>query len=64
MALYDETKIRDLAYRLWEQDGAPHGKDEDYWHAAEKLLEDDAGEPDTSASLTTAPIPAAILAKK
>ncbi len=64
MAQLDETKIRDLAYQLWEQDGAPHGKDHDYWHAAEKLLADETAEPDAVPSVATAPIPAAILAKK
>ena len=46
MADINDEKIRDLAYQLWERDGKPEGKDEDYWHAAEKLLADDSAEQD------------------
>lgn len=41
MADIDHEKIRKLAYELWERDGAPEGKDDEYWHAAVKLLADE-----------------------
>lgn len=38
MAELDHEKIRVIAYELWERDGSPEGRDEEYWHAAVKLL--------------------------
>jgi hypothetical protein len=29
-----EQSIRDTAYYLWESDGRPEGRDEEYWHRA------------------------------
>jgi len=29
-----EQSIRDTAYYLWENDGRPEGRDEEYWHRA------------------------------
>jgi hypothetical protein len=29
-----EQSIRDTAYHLWENDGRPEGRDEEYWHRA------------------------------
>jgi hypothetical protein len=29
-----EQSVRELAYRLWDQDGRPSGRAEDYWHRA------------------------------
>jgi hypothetical protein len=31
-----EQKIRRRAYELWEQDGRPAGRADDYWHRAER----------------------------
>ena len=42
MAELDHEKIRVIAYELWERDGAPEGRDDEYWHAAVKLLSDEA----------------------
>ena len=42
MAELDHEKIRVIAYELWERDGAPDGRDDEYWHAAVRLLSDDA----------------------
>ena len=42
MAELDHGKIRILAYELWERDGSPEGKDDEYWHAAVKLLSDES----------------------
>jgi hypothetical protein len=33
-----DTRVRDLAYRLWEADGRPDGGGENYWHRAEAEL--------------------------
>ena len=34
-----EQKIRRRAYELWEQDGRPAGRDDDYWHRAEREID-------------------------
>ena len=31
-----QQKIRDEAYRLWEDEGCQHGKDQEYWYRAEE----------------------------
>ncbi|HEY0291273.1 MAG TPA: DUF2934 domain-containing protein [Hansschlegelia sp.] len=36
-----ERKIRDAAYRLWEQAGQPEGRDREFWLKAEKSLKDE-----------------------
>lgn len=33
-----EEQIREAAYHKWLEDGAPHGKDQDYWYQAEQDL--------------------------
>jgi hypothetical protein len=33
-----EARIREQAYRLWEQDGGPHGRDAEYWERARELV--------------------------
>jgi Protein of unknown function (DUF2934) len=33
-----EQRIRELAYRLWEQDGRPHGRDVEFWQRARELV--------------------------
>lgn len=30
----DEATIREHAYHLWEKDGRPHGRDNEYWMRA------------------------------
>jgi Protein of unknown function (DUF2934) len=32
-----EQHIRETAYRLWEQDGRPHGQAQRHWDLAQKL---------------------------
>jgi hypothetical protein len=39
----NEEAVRELAYRLWEQRGRPHGRSEEDWFAAEKRLAGDSG---------------------
>jgi hypothetical protein len=34
----DQDAIRRRAYALWEADGRPHGRDDEYWHRAEREL--------------------------
>lgn len=33
-----DEQIREAAYHLWMADGAPDGRDQDYWFEAEKRL--------------------------
>lgn len=35
----DEQQIRDRAYRLWESEGRPEGRADEYWHRARELIE-------------------------
>lgn len=57
MAELDHEKIRVIAYELWERDGSPEGRDEDYWHAAVKLLseEENATPAEDPTSILTLP---------
>ena len=32
------ARIRERAYHLWEQDGGPHGRDQEYWERARELV--------------------------
>ncbi|WP_321861759.1 DUF2934 domain-containing protein [Burkholderia cenocepacia] len=34
-----ETQIRERAYRLWQADGAPDGRADEYWQRAEQQLD-------------------------
>lgn len=38
MTEIEESKIRRLAYELWERDGSPFGRDNEYWLAALETL--------------------------
>ena len=33
-----EARIRELAYKLWEEDGRPHGRDVEFWERARELV--------------------------
>jgi hypothetical protein len=35
-----EEQIRQRAHELWEQNHRPDGRDEEFWHQAEKELND------------------------
>ena len=37
-----EQRIRERAYQLWDQDGRPEGRAEEYWHRA-RAIEGDVG---------------------
>ena len=58
MAELDQEKIRIVAHQLWERDGSPEGKADDYWHAAVELLSDEGEieEPSDPASVLVAPL--------
>ena len=36
-----ERHIRERAYLLWEMEGKPEGRSDEYWHRAQELLEDE-----------------------
>ncbi len=52
-----EDKIRDRAYALWEGDGSPEGKHEEYWHRAERELAEEDGVDTSEENSTVSPIP-------
>ena len=40
-----ERRVRDEAYRLWDEAGRPEGAGEAYWYEAEKRIEADGPSP-------------------
>jgi Protein of unknown function (DUF2934) len=48
--------IAQIAYRLWEDDGQPHGRDQDHWHRAQEIA---AAKATIAAKKTAAKKPAA-----
>ena len=36
-----EQRIRERAYSMWEADGRPDGRAEQYWNRAQELIEDE-----------------------
>lgn len=36
-----ELRIREKAYQLWETDGSPEGKADEYWHRARQIVENE-----------------------
>jgi hypothetical protein len=49
-----EERIRKRAYELWEEDGAPEGRADEYWHRARHLIDQEA-QSTSSASAGDAP---------
>ena len=41
MAEQDEKRIRERAYRIWQEQGGPEGRAEDHWHRACRELDDE-----------------------
>jgi hypothetical protein len=41
-SIEQETRIRELAYELWEAEGQPEGRADHYWHRAREIIEDQA----------------------
>ena len=33
-----DARVRELAYRLWEENGRPHGRDLEFWEQARELV--------------------------
>lgn len=31
----EQEKLKNLAYQLWQDAGSPHGRDQEFWYAAE-----------------------------
>ena len=38
-----ETRIRERAYRIWQEEGEPAGKAEEHWDKARRQVEDEDG---------------------
>jgi hypothetical protein len=36
----NQEEIRLIAYRLWEEEGCPHGRDTEHWLKAESVWQD------------------------
>jgi hypothetical protein len=34
-----ELLIRERAYQLWQSEGCPEGRDEEYWHRAHAMID-------------------------
>lgn len=56
MQTFDQEKIRDRAFQLWDRAGQPEGRDQEFWFDAERELaeEDDV---DTSAEAAMLDLP-------
>jgi hypothetical protein len=39
MAREQERRIRERAHALWEQEGKPHGRDQEHWFQAQRELD-------------------------
>ena len=37
-----QRRVRERAYQLWEAEGMPEGRADEYWHRARELIEDEA----------------------
>ena len=48
-----EQRIREWAYRLWEEAGRPHGRSEEFWFAARNEIEGDAATGDAPPGMMT-----------
>jgi len=38
-----EQQVRERAHRLWEEAGCPQGRDDEFWHEAERAIEEEQG---------------------
>lgn len=39
-----ETKIKEVAYELWEQEGCPEGRDQEHYFRARRIVENGSSE--------------------
>jgi hypothetical protein len=44
-----EQRVREIAHRLWEDEGRPHDQDKRHWHAAERMVDAEATAKPTAA---------------
>jgi hypothetical protein len=42
MHTHKEAEIRDRAYALWQEEGSPEGREQEFWHRAERELAEQA----------------------
>ena len=42
-----DERVRERAYHLWECDGRPHGRNDEYWQLALQQIQLEALEPKT-----------------
>ena len=55
-----DDDIRDRAYALWVEQGSPEGRDQEFWHRAERELSEEAGlDTSEAAAEVTQPTPPA-----
>jgi len=45
-----EDRVRNEAYRLWEEAGRPHGREAEFWHQACALVEREAAAAEVAAA--------------
>jgi hypothetical protein len=50
MSIDKEKRIRDLAYRLWEEDGFPEGRELEHWNKAREQIEREEAEGQSGAT--------------
>ena len=57
MPKYSEEQIRKYAHQLWEKEGKPEGKADEFWHQAEIELDADgeASDPGDQPNAKTIP---------
>ena len=46
-------RIREIAYGLWEKEGSPEGRHDEFWLRAEAIVQQDANLPHTPAEPAT-----------
>ncbi len=59
-----EEQLKELAYRLWEEDGRPEGRDQEHYFRARKILEDKEAAPAMQMSPSPARVPVASATSK
>jgi hypothetical protein len=58
MHMFDQEKIRDRAYQLWDRAGQPDGREQEFWYDAERELaeEDEVDTSEQAAELDMPPV--------
>lgn len=60
MHTHKEAEIRDRAYALWQEEGSPEGREQEFWHRAERELAEQADvDSSEQAAELTQPMPPA-----